>query len=94
MEVQHSFVKLLYDRSLLDAVGPLLLASLSGWEAGELVRAHGLRQARYRGLPKVKLQHYFIAAACNLKRWIRREAWTLRQAVLAVAAKSLAETVN
>jgi len=36
------------------------------------VRAHGLRRARYRGLAKVKLQNYFIAAACNEKRWIQR----------------------
>jgi hypothetical protein len=44
----------------------------------ELVRAHGLRHARYRGLAKVSLQNYFIGAACNAKRWIRREAWNLR----------------
>jgi hypothetical protein len=47
----------------------------------ELVRGHGLRRARYRGLAKVKLQNYFIGAACNVKRWIRREAWKLAQAV-------------
>jgi transposase len=46
----------------------------------ELVRAHGLRRARYRGLEKVRLQNYFIGAACNAKRWIRRLAWELRQA--------------
>jgi IS5 family transposase len=45
----------------------------------ELVRAHGLRRARYRGLAKVSLQNYFIAAACNAKRWIRRVAWNLHQ---------------
>ena len=49
----------------------------------ELVRGHGLRRARYRGLGKVKLQNYFIGAACNVKRWLRREAWKLRQALLA-----------
>jgi hypothetical protein len=49
----------------------------------ELVRGHGLRQARYRGLPKVKLQNYFIGAACNVKRWLRREAWQLQQAAAA-----------
>lgn len=47
----------------------------------ELVRGHGMRRARYRGLVKVRLQNYFIAAACNVKRWIRREAWKLAQAV-------------
>lgn len=45
----------------------------------ELVRAHGLRRARYRGLGKVRLQSYLAAAACNLKRWIRRTAWNLAQ---------------
>ncbi len=41
----------------------------------ELVRAHGLRRARYRGLAKVQLQAWFTGAACNLKRWLRRVAW-------------------
>jgi Transposase DDE domain/Transposase domain (DUF772) len=49
----------------------------------ELVRAHGLRRARYRGLARVSLQSYFIGAACNAKRWIRREAWRLGQATAA-----------
>jgi hypothetical protein len=47
----------------------------------ELVRGHGLRHARYRGLVKVRLQNYFIGAACNVKRWLRREAWKIRPAV-------------
>ena len=55
----------------------------------ELVRGHGLREARYRGLAKVKLQNYFIGAACNVKRWIRQEAWKLQQG-LAAAATPLA----
>ena len=54
----------------------------------ELVRAHGLRRARYRGLGKVKLQNYFIGAACNVKRWIRLEAWKLRQAMSVGAAEA------
>ena len=45
----------------------------------ELVRAHGLRRARYRGLAKARLQNYFAGAACNLKRWLRRLAWQLQQ---------------
>jgi hypothetical protein len=51
----------------------------------ELVRGHGLRHARYRGLVKVRLQNYFIGAACNVKRWVRREAWKLRQAAAGAA---------
>jgi len=52
----------------------------------ELVRGHGLRRARSRGLAKAGLQNYFIGAACNVKRWIRHEAWKLRQAASALAA--------
>ena|SRR5215469_12066979 len=36
----------------------------------ELTRAHGLRRSRYRGSAKVELQNLFIAAACNVKRWL------------------------
>lgn len=41
----------------------------------ELVRAHGVRRARYRGLSKARLQNYLAGAACNIKRWIRRKVW-------------------
>jgi len=47
----------------------------------ELARAHGLRRARYRGLKKVTLQNYLIGAACNVKRWIRRVQWEMKQGV-------------
>jgi hypothetical protein len=60
----------------------------------ELVRGHGLRRARYRGLVKVKLQNYFIGAACNVKRWIRREAWMLGHAVSVGAAEVASATTN
>lgn len=55
----------------------------------ELVRGHGLRHARYRGLVKVRLQNYFIGAACNVKRWIRRQAWNIQQAALIPAGQTL-----
>lgn len=60
----------------------------------ELVRGHGLRHARYRGLGRVKLQNHFIGAACNVKRWLRREAWNLRQAALVGAAQLASVTVS
>jgi transposase len=41
----------------------------------ELVRGYGLRQARYRGFAKVRLQNYLIGAACNIRRLYRRIAW-------------------
>src|SRR5262249_21350378 len=36
------------------------------------IRAFGLRQARYRGMPKVHLQHIFTATALN---FARIDAW-------------------
>jgi hypothetical protein len=60
----------------------------------ELVRAHGLRHARYRGLVKVRLQNYFIGAACNVKRWLRREAWKLQQGLSATAAAMALPAAN
>jgi hypothetical protein len=60
----------------------------------ELVRGHGLRRARYRGLAKVKLQNYFIGAACNVKRWIRRELWRLQRAAAATLAPQAAQAGN
>ncbi|MFQ5870315.1 MAG: transposase, partial [Candidatus Zixiibacteriota bacterium] len=38
-------------------------------KVAELVRWHGLRRARYRGLVKVNLQCLFTAVAVNIKRW-------------------------
>jgi hypothetical protein len=59
----------------------------------ELVRGHGLRHARYRGLAKTKLQNYFTAAACNVKRWLRRLAWEADHAA-AVGGQSLPAAAN
>jgi len=49
----------------------------------ELIRAYGLRKARYRGLAKVRLQNHLIGIACNLNRLFRRISWenTQRHAV-------------
>jgi transposase len=60
----------------------------------ELVRAHGLRRARYRGLDNVRLQSYLIGAACNVKRWIRREVWILQQAARRVMPEAAKIPVN
>ena len=51
----------------------------------ELVRAHGLRRARYRGLAMTRLQNYFIGTACNVKRWLRRLAWDMQHELGALA---------
>ena len=36
-----------------------------------MVRAHGLRKSRYRGLVKTQLQHLMKGAALNLKRLVK-----------------------
>jgi hypothetical protein len=58
----------------------------------ELVRAHEMRRARYRGLAKTKLQNYFIGAACNVKRWLRRVVWAIRQELSAMPANVASAT--
>jgi IS5 family transposase len=59
----------------------------------ELVRSHGLRRARYRGLVKTKLQNHLAGAACNVKRWLRRLVWETRRSLAAMSA-SAAPAVN
>lgn len=55
----------------------------------ELMRAHGMKHARYRGEAKVRLQNYLIGAACNAKRWIKRIQWEHKQSILKLAAMNL-----
>jgi transposase len=45
----------------------------------ELVRGYGLRRTRYRGLAKTRLANYFIAAACNVRRWAHLVSWPAHQ---------------
>jgi len=52
----------------------------------ELVRAYGLRRARYRGKAQVRLQIYLIGAACNIRRLFRRLQWESAQACPKTAA--------
>jgi transposase len=56
----------------------------------ELVRGYGLRQARYRGYTKVRLQNYLIGAACNLRRLFRRIQWLAEQTSVNATAPALA----
>jgi len=46
----------------------------------ELVRGHGLRRTKYRGFNRVSLSHYFMGAACNVKRYLRRLAFQIEMA--------------
>jgi len=48
----------------------------------ELIRGHGLRRTKYRGLSRVSLSHYFMGAACNVKRYLNLLAFQMRQTAL------------
>jgi len=51
----------------------------------ELVRGHGLRQTKYRGFKRVRLSHYLMGAACNVKRYLNLTAFEMRPATLEAA---------
>jgi transposase len=51
----------------------------------ELVRGHGLRRTKYRGLSRVGLSHYFMGAACNVKRYLNLLAFQMRTPALSPA---------
>ena len=51
----------------------------------ELVRGHGMRRTKYRGLSRVSLSHYFMGAACNVKRYLNVLAFQMRQTALSPA---------
>ena len=85
---KHHFSPVTYEPSgFLHPVLPVLHRrnAIEGTQSA-LVRVHGLRRARYRGLAKVRLQNYFAGAACNIKRGVRREIWNLRRAVSSAPA--------
>ena len=46
----------------------------------ELVRGHAMRRTKYRGLSRVRLSHYFMGAACNVKRYLNLLAFQIRTA--------------
>jgi transposase len=51
----------------------------------ELVRGHGLRRTKYRGFGRVAMSHYFMAAACNVKRYLRRLAFEMEMGKMSPA---------
>jgi transposase len=62
--------------------------SAIGGTQSEMVRGQGMRQARYRGLEKVRQQNYLIGAACNVKRWIKRMVWEMDRQVNCALAQA------
>ena len=48
----------------------------------ELVRGHGRRQTKFRAMSRVSLSHYFMGAACKVKRYLRRLAFQIEMATL------------
>jgi transposase len=51
----------------------------------ELVRGHGMRRTKYRGRSRVGLSHYFMGAACNVKRYLNLLAFQMQTAALCPA---------
>ena len=51
----------------------------------ELVRGHAMRRTKYRGLSRVGLSHYFMGAACNVKRYLNLLAFQMRTPALSPA---------
>jgi transposase len=51
----------------------------------ELVRGHAMRRTKYRGLSRVGLSHYFMGAACNVKRYLNLLAFQMRNPALSPA---------
>jgi hypothetical protein len=51
----------------------------------ELVRGHAMRQTKYRGSSRVGLSHYFMGAACNVKRLLNLLAFQMRTPALSPA---------
>jgi len=51
----------------------------------ELVRGHGMRRTKYRGRSRVGLSHYFMGAACNVKRYLNLLAFQMKTAALSPA---------
>ena len=64
--MEHPSLELLRGRAYPE-LGRALRAGIEG-TLSQAVRAFGLRQARYRGLAKTRLQNIAIAAALNLDR--------------------------
>ncbi|MCH7570673.1 MAG: transposase [Deltaproteobacteria bacterium] len=56
---QKGFTKRMYPRNGIEGT------------LSELVRGHGLRRTKYRGINRVRLSHYMMGAACNIKRYPR-----------------------
>jgi transposase len=51
----------------------------------ELVRGHAMRRTKYRGLSRVGLSHYFMGAACNVKRYLNLLSFQMRTPALSPA---------
>jgi transposase len=51
----------------------------------ELVRGHAMRRTKYRGLSRVGLSHYFMGAACNVKRYLNLLAFQMTTPALSPA---------
>jgi transposase len=63
---EKSFIKKMYPRNGIEGT------------LSELVRGHGLRRTKYRGFQRVRLSHYMMGAACNIKRYLNLRAFEMK----------------
>ena len=63
---QKGFTKKMYPRNGIEGT------------LSELVRGHGLRHTKYRGINRVRLSHYMMGAACNIKRYLNLKAFEMK----------------
>ena len=63
---QKGFTKKMYPRNCIEGT------------LSELVRGHGLRRTKYRGINRVRLSHYMMGAACNIKRYLNLKAFEMK----------------
>ncbi len=63
---QKGFTKKMYPRNGIEGT------------LSELVRGHGLRRTKYRGINRVRLSHYMMGAACNIKRYLNLKAFEMK----------------
>ncbi|MFB3120700.1 MAG: transposase [Candidatus Binatia bacterium] len=63
---QKGFTKRMYPRNGIEGT------------LSELVRGHGLRRTKYRGINRVHLSHYMMGATCNIKRYLNLKAFEIK----------------
>ena len=71
---QNGFTKKMYPRNGIEGT------------LSELVLGHGLRRTKIREINRVRLSHYLMGTACNIKRYLNNlKAFEMKTTTLKVA---------